>query len=66
MRFALVSAMCRQSLLERLRGAFKASIGLIWGHFRTAHTQHSACTAPIITLFILGTPLKTTYLQKHA
>ena len=25
---------------------------------------HSARTAPIITLFILGTPLKTTHLQK--
>ena len=27
---------------------------------------HSAGTAPIITLFILGTPLKTTHLQKDA
>ena len=28
--------------------------------------SHSARTAPIITLFIPGTPLKTTHLQKHA
>ena len=28
--------------------------------------SHSARTAPIITLNIPGTPLKTTYLQKHA
>ena len=28
--------------------------------------SHSAGTAPIIMLFILGTPLKTTHLQKHA
>ena len=27
---------------------------------------HSAGTAPIIMLFIPGTPLKTTHLQKHA
>ena len=32
-----------------------------WGAF-----SHSARTAPIITLFIPGTPLKTTHLQKHA
>ena len=31
-----------------------------------AQRAHSAGTAPIITLFILGTPLKTTHLQKHA
>ena len=38
------------------------------GRFRTAHAQrgHSAGTMPIITLFIPGTPLKTTHLQKHA
>ena len=28
--------------------------------------SHSAGTAPIITLFIPGTPLKTTHLQKRA
>ena len=28
--------------------------------------SHSARTAPIIMLFILRTPLKTTHLQKHA
>ena len=28
--------------------------------------SHSAGTAPIITLCIPGTPLKTTHLQKHA
>ena len=28
--------------------------------------SHSAGTAPIIMLFIPGTPLKTTHLQKHA
>ena len=28
--------------------------------------SHSAGTAPIITLFIQGTPLKTTHRQKHA
>ena len=27
--------------------------------------SHSMRTAPIITLFISGTPLKTTHLQKH-
>ena len=27
---------------------------------------HSARTAPIITLFVPGTPLKTTHLQKRA
>ena len=26
--------------------------------------SHSTCTAPIITLFIPGTPLKTTHLQR--
>ena len=31
-----------------------------------AQRGHSAGTAPIITLFIPGTPLKTTHLQKHA
>ena len=37
---------------------------LIGGVF--AQCGHSAGTAPIITLFIAGTPLKTTHLQKHA
>ena len=27
---------------------------------------HSTSAAPIITMFIPGTPLKTTHLQKHA
>ena len=31
-----------------------------------AQRRHSAGTAPIITLFIPGTPLKNTHLQKHA
>ena len=38
------------------------------GHFRTARAQrgHSAGTAPIITLFIPGTPLQSTHVQRHA
>ena len=38
------------------------------GRFRTARAQrgHGVGIAPIITLFIPGTPLKTTHLQKHA
>ena len=38
------------------------------GRFGTARAQrgHSAGTAPIITLFIPGTPLKTAPLQTHA
>ena len=39
---------------------------LFRGRFCTARAQlwHSTGTAPIITLFIPGTPLKTTHLQK--
>ena len=40
-------------------------------HVLSCHTHENLSsmpdpTPPIITLFILGTPLKTTHLQKHA
>ena len=39
----------------------------VWGHGGVfAQRGHSAGTAPITTVFILGTPLQTTPLQKRA
>ena len=40
----------------------------LWGRFRTAWAQrgHSAHTAPIITVIIQVTTLKTTHLRNHA
>ena len=60
---ALVSVVCVDGGLCSLP-AVRRQCNLRWvsqGAF-----SHSARTAPIITLFILGTPLKTAPLQKHA
>ena len=56
-----------KSLLPEIHAKLHAWCGLcmrLWGVF--AQRVRSAGTAPIITLLIPGTPLKTTHRQKHA
>ena len=40
--------------------------GICMVQYRKGAFSHNARTAPGIPVFILGTPLKTTHLQKHA
>ena len=46
---------------------FSERLGCHGGVFaQRGHSGHNTRTAPTIMLFILGTPLKTTHLKKHA
>ena len=58
----------RVMILWRLSAEMKHKEDPLGAVSHSARTQrgHSAGTAPIITLFIPGTPLKTTHLQKDA